>query len=348
MQNQSTVEKATRVVEAQEFILRDDKGRERAALRMLDDGPALIMKDADGHQRLRMRVRENKPDSPYAAMSFLGNDREQRLCLFAGDHESEISISDDEERKRIRLNVGIDGRPSLLLCDRRKTARVSLEVDQYGEGTVAIEDEICERVAVLSGKNGNASQPPAPEDADHGDTNDSADAPEPTLRDLNVSECNIHLQEGMKILANFNGASEECILKSMSYEGCFVRWLSGEHEGQVSGVCWSDVLVTPVDPCRDWQDEDDEDDLDGLSDPEQGCADDEAKSTHSPEEELLSRTRKEAHELVDKSEVGPLTYICSSLRNDIRDRDAMYSRFKAEMADRPELQAVPAVEGGGV
>lgn len=69
--------KPTRSVEAQEFILRDTSGRERAALRMVGDSPEFVLEDRRERKLAVLRLDGSR--SP--VLSFYGRDGEESMKL---------------------------------------------------------------------------------------------------------------------------------------------------------------------------------------------------------------------------------------------------------------------------
>ncbi len=92
---------ATRTVEANEFVLRDESGRVRGRLSMTDSGPALSLYDQNGHIRIMLDVLASGP-----GLSLLDANGKIRLVLTVEASGPGLALVDENGRKRATFNLG--------------------------------------------------------------------------------------------------------------------------------------------------------------------------------------------------------------------------------------------------
>ena len=102
---------ANRVVEAEKFVLKDEKGISRAELGMTASGPGLRLCDEGGIARLGLDVDKGGP-----GISIYDETGKTRVVLGIGKDGPVIELSDEVGRHRVSLGFGKDG-PGLELCD---------------------------------------------------------------------------------------------------------------------------------------------------------------------------------------------------------------------------------------
>lgn len=129
LMGQATATKVAKVVEAEEFVLRDDSGtaRARLGLEMFSDSVGLTLTDRDGRKRLSLGV--NDHGSPWVQLiggtvDFFGG----TVQLIGGTAESPwlLTLVDANGNKRMGLGAAPSGSPVLFLGDEEGSFVVSL------------------------------------------------------------------------------------------------------------------------------------------------------------------------------------------------------------------------------
>lgn len=122
LMGQATPSKVVEVVEAQRFILRDSKGRNRGGLQVMDDGrPILHLADENGLTRAELVVLSNNTPALYFYDYERGRDvgRKHLAWLGVSKHGSvTLALIDREEQSQAQLSgtgprlhfIGKDGR----------------------------------------------------------------------------------------------------------------------------------------------------------------------------------------------------------------------------------------------
>jgi hypothetical protein len=122
-------------VEAQSFVLRDDEGRGRAVLAMLDGGPGLTLLNSGEQIKAVLGVGE---DEAYLELWGSGG-KANALVRMEGD-EPELVFFDDEGRARASLRLFATG-PCLRLFDANSKCRAMMELNPEDQPSVVVFDE---------------------------------------------------------------------------------------------------------------------------------------------------------------------------------------------------------------
>ncbi len=152
-----------KVVEAEQFVLRDTKGKIRAGLEVRAAGaPGLVLYDQNGKARAALNVLAD--GSPGLVLADQTENPRAILTLPADDGAPRLHLSDRNGKIRAMLNVDTRG-PSLTLWDQNGNIRASLDIDTSGP-SLALWDENRERAVLghtaLEGKaTGTVEQRPA-------------------------------------------------------------------------------------------------------------------------------------------------------------------------------------------
>jgi len=141
-------EGSERVVEAEKFVLRYEKGNAAAVLGMTPNGPSLSLYDAEGKRRLAVGLGSSGPafvlfdengklqswlytTKDLAGLVVQGGQPQQRTEITASATGTNLALFDANGEARIRLNLQGD-EPSLRLRDAAGKARLALGVEQMG------------------------------------------------------------------------------------------------------------------------------------------------------------------------------------------------------------------------
>lgn len=117
--------KTVEVVEAERFILRDSKGRNRGGLAVTNDAPILYFKDGEGHTRAALGVGANGDPS----LELIDQDLKSGVELSVRNRGViGLQIHDKNKKPRLGLHLKTDGRPLLSLADKRGNTRAELIV----------------------------------------------------------------------------------------------------------------------------------------------------------------------------------------------------------------------------
>lgn len=124
-----------RVVRANEFILEDEKGEERAKLVIAKDGPQLALFDERGKLRAGMRVGKDMPQ-----LALFDVNGKLRAMLAVGDEgRPQLVMSDEKGRLRTGIGETANG-PMLFMADENGRTRADMSVFKDGPG-LALSDE---------------------------------------------------------------------------------------------------------------------------------------------------------------------------------------------------------------
>lgn len=147
LMGQAIPPKATKVVEAEQFVLRDRNGKARAWLNMsddsvnfaladtnektrtllylLDDGThGLILATQDGQTRVEVKVGGNGVPT----LSLVDNDGNRIGMFILSDGKPALGLVDRTQKLRGSLGLETDGQVRLTLSDRNATERAELTV----------------------------------------------------------------------------------------------------------------------------------------------------------------------------------------------------------------------------
>jgi hypothetical protein len=130
-------------IEAQSFVLRDGKGRGRAVLAMLEEGPGLTL--LNGREEVKGLLGLDKEG---AYLQFWGKDDRTTVLLRMENNEPELVFCDAKDVPRASLRLCPDG-PSLQLWDGNGKCRVMVRMDDENGPSVVVYDENEEPVQQL-------------------------------------------------------------------------------------------------------------------------------------------------------------------------------------------------------
>jgi hypothetical protein len=108
-----TFSMTTKTVETESLVLRDRKGKMRAALEVVDDEPELTLYDERGNPR---------------------------AVLFVNEKGAFLSLKDAQPQTRLLLAVREDG-PAVLLFPENRKAAVEIKVDRSGPRVKLLDDK---------------------------------------------------------------------------------------------------------------------------------------------------------------------------------------------------------------
>jgi hypothetical protein len=125
-----------RIVEATEFRLIDATGTPRGTISADRSGAQLLLKDATGKGRARLRV----ADDGTPRLELLDRTERPRLGLALDkDGAAAVHLDDDAARARVRLATAADGSAHVEVSDGTKK-RAALDVDADGTAGAAVFD----------------------------------------------------------------------------------------------------------------------------------------------------------------------------------------------------------------
>ncbi|HET9795378.1 MAG TPA: hypothetical protein VFS34_13060 [Thermoanaerobaculia bacterium] len=125
-----------RIVEATEFRLKDSTGALRGSISADRTGAQLLLKDATGKSRARLRV----ADDGTPRFELLDRMERPRLGLALDkDGAATAHLDDDAARARVRLSTAADGSAAVEISDAAKK-RTGLEVLADGTAGLAVFD----------------------------------------------------------------------------------------------------------------------------------------------------------------------------------------------------------------
>ena len=128
-----------KVIWANEFVLLDDRGRERGRLHMLKNGPSLSLYDEKGG---KPRVILSTP-----GLMLLDENGKLRVGLAVGDNDPGLMLSDENGKLRTVLAVGKDGQ-ALAMRDENGNPRAGLAVTKDGASLALFDEDATNRVLV--------------------------------------------------------------------------------------------------------------------------------------------------------------------------------------------------------
>ncbi len=116
LMGQALPSRPPRVLEAERFVLRDGRGRTRAALGLGADGSAgLALADPDG--RLRASLMVGADGAPGLGL-FDQEEKSRAALVVAGSGVPSLSLYDSQEQARAGLTLRPDGSPEVVLHRR--------------------------------------------------------------------------------------------------------------------------------------------------------------------------------------------------------------------------------------
>jgi len=121
-----------KVVKAEEFVLSDAQGRQRALLRMSQWGPSLDLRDEKGTIRATLHMDDNGP-----GVSLLDAKGKERVALDV-EEGPVLALFDDRGEQRVSLGVQEPGDKTwpegaaLFLFDQEGKPRVTLDASAKG------------------------------------------------------------------------------------------------------------------------------------------------------------------------------------------------------------------------
>ncbi len=111
--------------EPEKYVLRDDKGNERAWLGMAKDGPALRFRDEKGKDRVWLGLLKDTP-----GLVFSDDNGKRRAAMSTGKGTVSLVFYDDSEKARAWLVISKEAAALHLLGDRgQQHAGLSVEGD---------------------------------------------------------------------------------------------------------------------------------------------------------------------------------------------------------------------------
>jgi hypothetical protein len=128
-------DESTGQIEAQSFVLRDGKGRGRAVLAMLEEGPGLTLLNAREEIKAVLGL-----DKEGAHLQFWGKDRPTNVLVRMDGDEPELVFFDARDEPRASLRLYRNG-PCLRLWDSKGKCRVMLQMDDKDGPSVVVYDE---------------------------------------------------------------------------------------------------------------------------------------------------------------------------------------------------------------
>lgn len=134
---QATPPKPPKVVEADEYLLRDRKGNVRAMLGFREGAPLLSFYDEE--QTLRIGLGFTTDGLPTVSILSKSGNIRSSLTVLANDTTA-LHLYDRTEKARAVLAVGADGTPSFSLFGKDKDGSVVLGVDNGGVSGVTLSD----------------------------------------------------------------------------------------------------------------------------------------------------------------------------------------------------------------
>ncbi len=123
LMGQAPPRKVIKVVEAEQFILKDSKGRNRGGLAVTNDAPSLILKDEDGSNRIGLGVTPNGDPS----LELADKDLDSGVELTVRSGAMGLQIHEENKKPRVILGV-VNDRPILHLADENGRTRAELIV----------------------------------------------------------------------------------------------------------------------------------------------------------------------------------------------------------------------------
>jgi len=137
LMGQATPRKLPKVVEADEFLLRDGKGNVRAMLGFREGAPLLSFYDEE--QTLRIGLGFTTDGLPTVTILSKSGNIRSSLTVLANDTTA-LHLYDRAEKPRAVLAVEADGTPSFSLFGKEKDGSVILGVDSGGVSGLTLSD----------------------------------------------------------------------------------------------------------------------------------------------------------------------------------------------------------------
>lgn len=117
-----------RIVEAEQFILRDVDGNMRAFLSLVEDSPSLVLHDKHGNPVVLLGVFQDGSPS----LAFFDKQHNPCAVLSVSDGSPSLTLRDKDGKIRAKLSLFDDGSPSLALRD--KDGKTRAELSTFGDG----------------------------------------------------------------------------------------------------------------------------------------------------------------------------------------------------------------------
>ncbi len=136
LMGQATSPKVPTVIEAEQFVLRDRRGKARAWLNMLDDSVNFALADKDEKTRTLLYVRDDGTHGLVLAT----HDGQTRIEVKIGGNGVPTLSLVDNVGNRIGMFVLSDGKPALGLVDRTERLRASLGLETDGRVRLMLTD----------------------------------------------------------------------------------------------------------------------------------------------------------------------------------------------------------------
>lgn len=115
-----------KVIRATQFVLEDENGKSRAALRVIDGGPTLVLGDEKGTVRAALALTRGGP-----GLSLYDETGKDRVALALTTGGPGLSLYDQNGKDRATLSVTMGG-PTLVVSDENGTDRATLSVSRGG------------------------------------------------------------------------------------------------------------------------------------------------------------------------------------------------------------------------
>lgn len=112
-------------VTAEIFILRDSKGKTRAQLAMVDDGPALVFFDEKGRNRASLKLSEDG----WGGLIYLNEKGYNRGMFYVKEELSHLYVLDQTGRGGASLSTDSKGSDLTLYDNNRKIPQVRVRLD---------------------------------------------------------------------------------------------------------------------------------------------------------------------------------------------------------------------------
>ena len=132
-----------KVIEAQEFRVVDEEGKEFAMLGVIEGDVGLLMRNVEGRPAAALVVNEGR-----AGLHLYGSDGTQKATLNIADDEPVFTLMDGDENSRVAILLE-NGEPRIALYDLEGKSRIVLRLsDSSGGGLVLQDDNLRHRLIV--------------------------------------------------------------------------------------------------------------------------------------------------------------------------------------------------------